>query len=222
MREIAQPVRVPNVDILPNPNVSPPERVSAASRVAPTVGADRWQSPELAAAVTRHARIVKDMRFSNSVGDPYSAQQRAELAESRAGLNALRPHGRHDLETALANDAGLIAEAAKGRTVATLRAMQLEAEMRDDPQLRADTFVQRWQALERQRRLYMRDHENSAAARLSDRMLGMAKGLERDPQVESILRNRKLQLGLSSGSGPSIASSLADMAGRGRGRGLGI
>ena len=68
----------------------------------------------------------------------------------------------------------------------------------------------------------MRDHEDSAAARLSDRMLGMARSLERDPQVESILRNRKLQLGLPSGSGPGIASSLADMVGRGRGRGLGI
>ena len=42
-------------------------------------------------------------------------------------------------------------------------------------------------------------------------MIGMAKGLERDPQVESILRNRKAQLGLPEASARSIGQSLADM-----------
>ena len=94
--------------------------------------------------------------------------------------------------------------------------------MRQDPALRADVFVQRWQALERQRRLLLRDHETTRANQLGDRMIGMAKGLERDPQVESILRNRKVQLGLPEIPTRSIGQSLADMIGRGRSRGLEI
>lgn len=50
----------------------------------------------------------------------------------------------------------------------------------------------------------------------------MAKSLERDPQVESILRNRKAQLGLPEMPGRSVGQSLADVIGRGRSRGLGI
>ncbi|MBN8808261.1 MAG: Ti-type conjugative transfer relaxase TraA [Sphingomonas sp.] len=177
---------------------------------------------DLPLAIERHGKIVRDMRFAHSVGDPYTPENRQELAASRASLDAIRLHAAHDLETAFANDHGLIDEAAQGRTAATLRALQLEREMRADPQLRADKFVERWQALERQRRLFMRDYEATSANRIAGRMLGMAKALERDPQVESILRNRKAQLGLPEVPGRSVAQSLGEMVGRTCGRGLGI
>lgn len=116
-------------------------------------------------------------------------------------------------------DLGLINEAAKGRTANAIRGMQLESDMRGNPALRADVFVQRWQTLDRQRRSFMRDYENTSANRVADRMIGLAKSLERDPQVESILRNRKSQLGRPERAGQSIGQSLADMVGRGRSRG---
>lgn len=100
--------------------------------------------------------------------------------------------------------------------------MQLEAEMRENPELRADVFVQRWQALDRQRRLLLRDHEVTRAGDVGQTMLGMAKSLERDPQLESLLRNRKVQLGLPAIAQRAIGQSLADMIERGRSRGLGI
>jgi hypothetical protein len=53
-------------------------------------------------------------------------------------------------------------------------------------------------------------------------MDGMARGLERDPQVESILENRKRELGISIGSSSGISMSLLDEIGRGRQRGLSI
>ena len=198
-------------------------RVPAVQRGAglePAASPER--ATELADAVTRHGRIVRDLRFSQSVGNAYTPEQRGELAASRAALDALQPHGSRDLETAFANDLGLIREAAEGRTAATLRAMRLEAELRVDPELRADTFVQRWEALDRKRRLLMRDGEDSKAGRVADRMIGMAKGLERDPQVESILRNRKAQLGLPEMPERSVGQSLADIVGRGRSTGIGI
>ncbi|MCP8891508.1 Ti-type conjugative transfer relaxase TraA [Sphingomonas faeni] len=173
-------------------------------------------------AIMRHGRIVRTMRFAQSVGDAFTTDQRAELAASRALLNAITPHAARDLETAMAVDTRLIREAAEGRTGAVIRAMQLETEIRQDPTCRADVFVQRWQGLERQRRALKIYHEDTKIRAVENTMLGMAKSLERDPQVESILRNRKVQLGLEATSGASVGRELTDMIGRGRRRGLDI
>ncbi|QNA86659.1 Ti-type conjugative transfer relaxase TraA [Sphingomonas sp. So64.6b] len=181
---------------------------------------DRPVAPS--SAVERHARIVQAMRFAHSVGEPYSEDQRNELTASRTALDAIRPHASLDLEAAMSNDHRLIVESAKGKTAATLRAMQLEAELRVDPQLRADTFVQRWQALDRQRRSLLRGYEDGKAGKVAQRMIGMARSLERDPQVESLLRIRKVELGLPPIPSRSVGQSLADMIGSGRRRGLGI
>jgi hypothetical protein len=53
-------------------------------------------------------------------------------------------------------------------------------------------------------------------------MIGMAKSLERDPQMESILRNRRAELKLPDMPERSLGQSLAAMVGRGRERGLNI
>jgi hypothetical protein len=52
----------------------------------------------------------------------------------------------------------------------------------------------------------------------------MAKSLERDPQMESILANRKRELGISFETGRRLGHELAFAHGLdlGRGRGLGI
>jgi len=175
-----------------------------------------------AEAVQRHAMIVREVRHYHSVGEPYTPGQREEVAASRTALAALGPHVVNDLESAFYNDPSLIDQAAGGRVTASIRAMQLEGEIRVDPQRRADVFVQRWQALERQLRLLQRNHETTAINRVRDRMIEMAKSLERDPQVESILRNRRVQLGLPAMSRGSIGRDLADMIGRGRSRGPSI
>jgi hypothetical protein len=47
--------------------------------------------------------------------------------------------------------------------------MQLEREMRLNPEVRADVFVQRWQSLDRQRRFLLRDREDNHAGKVADR-----------------------------------------------------
>lgn len=180
------------------------------------------QAPDLAAAVARHGRIVRDLRFAQTIEEPFTAEQKAELKASRAGLEQIRPNASADLERAFANEPSLITEAASGRTQAAIKAMQLETEMRVDPELRADVFVQRWKALYRERRSLLEYHETSSANRVADRMIGMAKALERDPQVESILRQRKLTLGGMPLPNHNLGQRLADMIGRTRSRGIEI
>ena len=189
---------------------------SAPERTAP----DRTSL--LPSAVVRHGRIVTVMRHARSVGDAYTAEHTTELAASRASLDAIAPYAARDLESAMSIDTRLVREAAEGRTGSVIRAMQLETEIRQDPVRRADVFVQRWQALDRQRRMLLRDREDTRANTIGDRMSGMAKSLERDPQVESILRNRRVQLGLNSAGGAGVGRELADMIGRSRRRGLNI
>jgi hypothetical protein len=194
-----------------------------AITLAPVVPARQPEpSAELQSAVIRHAKVVSAILYAARIEEPLTAEQRQELAHSRNALDKLGPHHRQDLETAFLGDKPALREAEAGRPAVAIRAMQFEAEIRVDPIARADAFVQRWQALERRRRSYMEYHEDTNIRRVSDRLFGMAKGLERDPQVESILRNRKIELGLSPMSSRGVGQELADIAGRGRGRGLGI
>lgn len=74
--------------------------------------------------------------------------------------------------------------------------MAHEARVRADPALRADRFVERWQGLRDERGAAEHADDQAAATQAGGMMRSMAKELERDPQVESVLRGRSRELGL--------------------------
>jgi hypothetical protein len=84
--------------------------------------------------------------------------------------------------------------------------------------------VERWQRLDQasQRQYQAGDMPGYRATRSA--MGDMARGLERDPQMESILANRKIELGISFDTGRRLSLELAFSHGLdlGRGRGIGI
>jgi len=173
-------------------------------------------------AIERHARAAADVMRMNDRGLPVLAHQRRALEDARDVMNKISPHAAKDLERAYVREPGLASETASGRTQRAIRVLQLEAEVRADPSLRADRFVQRWQGLERQRTALHRDGDMTGARQVKERMGAMAKSLERDPQVESLLRGRRAELGLPSDMGRSVGQGLSEYLGIGRGRGLGI
>ena len=136
----------------------------------------------------------------------------------------MRPHGWQDAEAAYAKDGDLAREAGSGRVNRAIRALQLETEIRTDPSRRADRFVERWQKLDHTslRQYQAGDMPGYKATRSA--MGAMAKSLERDPQLESILANRKRDLGITFESGRRLGIELALSHGidLGRGRGLGL
>jgi hypothetical protein len=73
--------------------------------------------------------------------------------------------------------------------------------------LRADRFVERWQGLSADRDRLYRAGDMSGREKAGQEMAGMAKSLERDPQVESLLRGRSRELGLERGINLRIARS---------------
>ena len=183
-------------------------------------------APELSPferAVVRVARSVADIVRVRTEGYAELPHQRAALDKAVAEMEALRPGVKRDLQNVFNADRTTINEAASGRPQRTIRAMMLETEMRADPARRADQFVARWNALHRRSdRAYVAgDMANHKAIR--SEMAGMARSLERDPQMESILSARKAQLGITIGTGRRLGAELAFNHGIdfGRGRGLG-
>jgi hypothetical protein len=173
-------------------------------------------------ALIRHARAVDAIFRSDDAGQKASAGEWDELVKARREFDHVRPHGWQDAEAAYAKEGGLAREAGSGRVNRAIRALQLETELRTDPQRRADRFVERWQKLDQtsQRQYQAGDMAGYKATR--SQMGDMAKSLERDPQLESILANRKRDLGISFDSGRSLGRELAFHHGLGLGRGRGI
>ena len=175
-------------------------------------------------ALVRHARAVDAIFEMQEQGGRATPEQVKELQESRAAFEDVRPYGPHDAEAAYKKNPELASEAATGQVNRAVRALQLETELRTDPQIRADRFVENWQRLDRasQRQYQAGDISGYRATRSA--MGDMAKSLERDPQLESILEGRKRDLGISFESGRRLGLELAFTHGidLGRGRGIGL
>ena len=199
-----------------------PERAEPERKVADDPE-EAWRRARTKALV-RHARAVNAIFETQEQGGSASPEQVKELQETRKVFEEVRPYGSHDAEAAYKKNPELAQEAAMGRVNRAVRALQLETELRTDPQRRADRFVDRWRELGQasQRQYQAGDMSGYKATRSA--MGDMAKSLERDPQLESILANRKKDLGIGIESGRRLGLELAFNHGidLGRGRSIGL
>ncbi|CDX40069.1 putative Conjugal transfer protein, traA [Mesorhizobium sp. ORS 3359] len=175
-------------------------------------------------ALVRHARAVNAIFNDAGAGNEASPILSRELADARKAFDEVRPHGWRDAEAAYVKDPALAREAGGGQVNRAIRALQLETEIRTDPGRRADHFVERWQKLDRTSQRQYRAGDMSGYKATRSAMGDMAKSLERDPQLESILANRKADLGIAFESGRRLGLELAFNHGLdlGRGRGIGL
>ncbi len=175
-------------------------------------------------ALVRHARAVDVIFDMQELGFDATPEQVKELQQARKVFEKVRPFGSHDAEAAYKKNPDLVREAADGRLNRAIRALQLETELRINPGRRADRFVDDWQKLDQAslRRYQAGDISGYRSARSA--MGDMARSLERDPQLESILENRKRELGIAFESGRRLGLELAFSLGinLGRRRGLEI
>ncbi|GAA4770860.1 Ti-type conjugative transfer relaxase TraA [Stakelama sediminis] len=205
----------------PRPHV--PERSDQLARSPQPASASG-----LRGAAERYARALDAVRQTRAQGLDPMPHQRVALDRAKDTLDAIRPNASTDLGAAFERQPELVREAAAGRGQTTLRAMQIEAEIRIDPFQRADRFVEGWQQLQRQREELVRDGDSRGAKRISQQMAGMAKRLERDAQLESVLggRSRELGLEISRDMSRSLSRELANSIPldhvRDLGRGMGI
>jgi Ti-type conjugative transfer relaxase TraA len=215
----------PSAEAVPGPDgVRRPEREAPERKVV--------EDPDAALrkartdALKRHARAVNAIFDVQERGGKASPAQVKELQQARKAFEEVRPHGSHDAEAAYKRNPEVAREAAGGQVNHAIRALQLETEIRTDPNRRADRFVQRWQKLDQasQRQYQAGDMSGYKSTRAA--MGDMAKSLQRDPQLESLLANRKRELGIGGnfGSGRRLGDELAFTHGidLGRGRSIGL
>ncbi|CTQ51394.1 Ti-type conjugative transfer relaxase TraA [Jannaschia donghaensis] len=175
-------------------------------------------------ALKRHARAVEAIFTARKRGGTGTPDQLRHLSESRATFDEVRPHGWRDAEAAYAKDPSLAYEARSGHVNRTIRTLQLETQLRTSPERRAAQFVERWQHLDRTSLYQYQAGKMTAYEATRAEMGEMAKSLQRDPQLESVLANRKAELGIRMDSGRRLGAELGYCHGIGitRVRGLGL
>jgi hypothetical protein len=148
--------------------------------------------------------------------------QKVALQQARDALDKIPLGAARDMIAATERNPGLVRDAATGRSDPMLAAMAQEAQVRTDPHLRADRFVERWQGLQADRDRLYRVGDMAGRDRAGQAMAGMAKSLERDPQMESVLRGRTRELGLEKSMERvrDLGGALTRDLGIGRDRGL--
>ncbi len=147
-------------------------------------------------AVERYARALGDIGTMQAQGLPVLPHQKDALEKAGKALDAIRPHAATDLAKALERRPELIPEAAGGRSQEAMRAMNQEAAVRTDPALRSERFVSDWQGLSTARKQLEQQGDRAGAVRVSAKQNELAKSLERDPQVEGLLRGKTRELGI--------------------------
>ncbi len=80
------------------------------------------------------ARRGRDLRYRRSGAARPVPEQVKELQDARKVFEEVRPYGSHDAEAAYKKNPELVHEAATGRVNRAIRALQLETEIRTDPQ----------------------------------------------------------------------------------------
>ncbi len=194
---------------------------------APAKATERGQDRAYAQAVERVARSAQTIAQAQEKGAPVLEHQKVALEHAKGALEQIRPGASRDMIAAAERNPGLVRDAAAGRSGPMMEALAHEARVRADPNMRADRFVERWQQLSQDRDRHYRAGDMTGREKAGKEMAGMAKSLERDPQMESILRGRVRELGLEIGmersrqmGGGELGRQLTHELGIGRDRGL--
>jgi Ti-type conjugative transfer relaxase TraA len=194
------------------------EKTTSPERIA----ADRPLAPSQARAIERYGRAAADIGRMREKGLPVLAHQEQALAKAGDALDQVRPNGARDLASAIERDLQLARAAAEGNTGGAAKAMEVERQVRIDPEKRAGRFVEQWQDMKAARASMERAGDRAGAEKLGKRMESIAGGLHRDPQLESALKRHAPELALNMERGRSIGQELAQSVGQGRDRDRGM
>jgi Ti-type conjugative transfer relaxase TraA len=198
-----------------------PRATPATGRTPSATPAAALQRPEIAEGVRGYARAFADIERMREGGLPILPHQDLALKRAEKVLAAASPEAAQDLQSALSRQRGLAGRVDQpGGMDAIGKGLARENQVRLDPNLRAERFVERWTGLKARHAELGGWQHAEARRKVEARMKAMAKGLGRDSQVESLLSGRRKELGLSSPSpGRNLAQDLARSLGIGRGLG---
>jgi hypothetical protein len=170
-----------------------------AERPAPAKAADTLHQ-----AVDRYARAYDDAARMRAQNLPILDHQRLALRDAGQKLDAVHPGAHADLKNAVEHnpDVATALRTLQGqpRTALLVSGIRQEERIRQDPNLQAERLVKVWSGLEAEHRRLNGWEHDKARGKVETRMKAFVADLKRDPQLESILRNREKELGVSRGS----------------------
>ncbi len=220
----------------PAPKLRRGARLSEVKVNARSLDSSTARSP-LDKAVERFARVTKEIVDVRRAGGKELPHELDRYRKAFGELDVLRPGGASDLREAFGKSYKLASQAAEGKTAGAIAAMDREAAARAaervaadraarerarlaaEPEKRAELFVASWkEESARARKAPTYAARDEARANLSD----MAKSLQRDPQLESLLQNRRADLGLKPSATSSLSHDLQQYLGRSRGMGISL
>ena len=189
------------------------------------------EAPDLTRAVDRYARAWTDAAKMRAQDLPILEHQKVALRDAGTALDTARPGATRDLLTALEHEPATYRAMTgmQGRERATqlVAGIEHEARVRQDPNLKAERLVKVWNGLEAQHERFRGWDQAEARGKVEGRMKSIAGELKRDPQLESLMRNRQRELGIAPGSwlgrvlqAPTIERAMDQSIGRERGLGM--
>ena len=195
---------------------------------APDRLADRLRPSDMERAVDRFAHALDAAHRNAREGLPVLEAQKNEIQAAGQGLDKVRPGSHALMRSALQHDPqterAVTELSGRARAGQLMAGMERERAALADPNVRAARFVNRWQDLQGQREKLHGWQNDEARQKITGQMQGMAQSLERDPQMESILRGRSRELGIHQyreRQSEGIAHELTQSLARGRGQSLG-
>jgi len=219
-REATRPARGAFANFKPKP---PAERARAPAVTPERAGPEALQRRELVAGVRDYSRAFADAERMVREGLPVLPHQEAALKRAAKTLSAVQRDAPKDLHSALARQPGLAGRIDQpGGLQAIGKAMAGEQRARLHLERRADRFVKAWTKL-KDRHAALGWDQFAERRTLEGRINALAKGLDRNPALQSVLAGRRRELGLSptADHGRKLAQELTKALGLTRGLSLG-
>ena len=176
-------------------------------------------------SVDRVARAWSAIERQDRQGLPVLEGQKAELQQAGQQLDQQRPGASRLMVSAMQydpqTDRAMQELSGRERVGQLVQGMDRERALQADPNVRADRLIHRWQELQGERKELAGWQHDEARGKVEGQMRQVAGMIERDPQVESIVRNRSQELGIRSPQRDrSITMQMEQQLTRGRSQGL--
>ena len=176
--------------------VAQEERTAEADALRPMSNLER--------AVDGYTRAMETCVRLGEAGQAMFPEHQAALEAAGRTLEALRPGAQRDFHSALDHDPqfrqAIVQLSGRGRSAELVAGMDRERQLTADPNVRATRLVERWNGLEAQHKQLRSHSQEAARGEVEGQMRKVAEAIGRDPQVESVLRNRAEALGIGSHS----------------------
>jgi Ti-type conjugative transfer relaxase TraA len=205
-------------------------RPEAAAAVAPAAAEQNREADRLVRSVGAYARAWADAERMRAAGLPVLPHQTEALVRADRALEEQQPSFGQDLNAALTRAPKLAQGIGTDTGLAALiEAGRVESAQRTSLEERAREAVRAWARLEQAYEQAEKKYDYRAQREIGGRMEQFAKELKRDPQLDSVLRQRGQQLGVAEGSqlarvvqSQGIDHALTRELGLRHGRGLGM